>query len=106
MSEEVKEAMCLQVRGVASLLGENEPERRKIFRVLGKVMSNAFNVMDSNYDEVIGLGIYSVPSLLNHSCDPNSAVVFEARTLFLRSIKPLMQGDQVSSWLHSKSYPL
>ena len=97
MSKEVKMEMGLQVMGVVSLLGNTQQDKSEISSILGRVMSNAFNIMDSNHDECFGVGLYNGMSFLNHSCDPNCVVVFNSSCLFLRSIKPIHPGDEVTA---------
>lgn len=93
MTDQIRAEMALQVMGVASLLGD-DTSKADIFTILGKVMSNTFNICDVD-GTLVGLGVYLVPSLLNHSCEPNAVVVFHGRQLALRSIRPLSPGDQV-----------
>ena len=91
--------MAVQVMGVVLLLGDSDADRAAVFSILGKVMSNAFNVLDDSYDEVLGLGVYGLPSLLNHSCQPNSIAVFNGSKLLIRTITTLHPGDQVRQHL-------
>jgi len=58
-------------------------------------MSNAFHIMDSQHEEEVGVAVYGLPSLLNHSCDPNTVAVFSGSTICIRSIKTLSPGDEV-----------
>lgn len=88
--------MAAIVMGVVLLLGKDDADRELIFSTLGRVMSNTFNIMDSSYEKAVGLGVYGVPSLINHSCQPNSTVVFSDSTLILRCGLTLNPGDQVS----------
>lgn len=37
-----------------------------------------------------------VGSLINHSCDPNTVMVFECGQLRLRSLKPIRAGDEIT----------
>lgn len=94
--------MAVQVMGVVLLLGDSNADRAAVFSILGKVMSNAFNVLDDSYDEVLGLAVYVTPSLINHSCQPNSIAVFNGSKLLIRTITALHPGDQArrsNSWL-------
>ena len=97
MTEQTKIDVGVQVVGVASLLG-NDPTRggRDLSELVAKVMCNTFNILDEDYEDVMGFGVYGVPSLINHSCDPNCVALFRGRELVLRSILPLNPGEQVS----------
>lgn len=94
--------MGMQVMGVVLLLGDNDADRGLIFSTLGRVMSNAFSIMDSNYEQAVGLGVYGAPSLINHSCEANSIVLFSGSKLILRSALVLHPGDQASPNYSSK----
>lgn len=83
--------------GVALLLGnESGAEAADIFNVVSKVICNTFNILDRNYDQVVGLGVYPTPSLINHSCDPNCVALFSGKQLLLRSVLPINPGEQAS----------
>lgn len=108
MSEHTKADVAVQVMGVALLLGNESGGEgggaagaegggaADIFRVISKVMCNTFNILDQNHDQVLGLGVYPAPSLVNHSCDPNCVVLFRGKQLLLRSVLPINPGEQVS----------
>ena len=51
--------------------------------------------MDSRHEEEVGVAVYGLPSLLNHSCDPNTVAMFSGTRLSLKSIKYLSPGEQV-----------
>ena len=68
----------------------------ELFGILCKVLSNTFNILDRDYDCVLGLGVYGVPSLVNHSCDASCVAVFAGKQLVLRSVLPVNPGEQVS----------
>lgn len=106
MSDDVKTEMASQVMGVALLLGKDKSDigaasagasEAEIFATLSRVTCNTFNVLGVGgaYEEVVGLGVYATPSLLNHSCDPNCVVVFRGRELLVRSVLPVSKGEQV-----------
>jgi len=54
-------------------------------RIYGKLVINSFNIMDSEYQSV-GVGLYIVPSALDHSCAPNAAVAFDGKTIIVKCI--------------------
>jgi hypothetical protein len=59
-----------------------------------QVMSNSFTVCDEEM-QGIGVAIYGVPSLVNHSCSPNAVATFDGATLQLRAIRSIAAGDEV-----------
>ena len=64
-------------------------------------MSNVFNVIDSSHECAVGLAVYGLPSFLNHSCEPNTVVLFSGAELRLRSVRPIASGEQVRASLCS-----
>ncbi|CAG0917657.1 unnamed protein product [Notodromas monacha] len=45
----------------------------------------------------IGLALYPTVSLLKHSCDPNVKCFFKGDKVFVKSVKKLSKGDELSS---------
>ncbi len=85
------------VMGVASLLGDtSESTRCNITGIIARVDGNIFNVTDATHVESVGVALYGTASLINHSCDPNSLVVFNGRELTLKAMATLRPGDQVT----------
>ena len=54
--------------------------------------------MDSQHEKEVGVAVYGVPSLLNHSCDPNTVAVFSGTTICIRSIRNLAPGEEVGGY--------
>lgn len=95
-SEQAKKDLPYLVLGVTSLLGDtSEDARSLITSAVARVDGNAFNVLDSAHEDDVGVALYWVPSLVNHSCEPNSLITFDGRELTLRAVVPLKPGDQV-----------
>ena len=44
----------------------------------------------------IGTGIYIKTSMLNHSCDPNAILEFSNGIVFLRAMKNIKMGDEIT----------
>jgi len=63
----------------------------KAFELLCKFRCNAFKMSDGELRE-IGLGIYPIAALLNHSCSPNAVATFDGPTLHIRSIEDIPEG--------------
>ncbi|KAM8945522.1 histone-lysine N-methyltransferase SMYD3 [Pelodytes ibericus] len=66
-----------------------------ILELFGKVTCNSFTISDGEMQD-IGVGLYPSMSLLNHSCDPNCVIVFEGRCLFLRTVKEIPKGEELT----------
>ena len=43
----------------------------------------------------LGVGLYSAPSLLNHSCRPNTLPMFNGRQLLLKAVRDIGPGEQL-----------
>ncbi len=43
----------------------------------------------------VGVGLYSAPSLLNHSCRPNTLQLFNGRHLLLKALRDIGPGEQL-----------
>ena len=70
------------------------PPKTEVLDIYGKVLINSFNIMNDEYQSV-GIGLYLAASVLDHSCDPNSSVIFDGKNLVLRSIKDVTHFDQI-----------
>ena len=46
----------------------------------------------------VGVGVYPTLSLINHSCEPNSVIIFDKDVATLRSIKDVKAGEQVGQF--------
>ncbi|XP_069786962.1 histone-lysine N-methyltransferase SMYD3 [Narcine bancroftii] len=66
-----------------------------LLHFFGQVMCNCFTISDGEMQEV-GIGLYPSMSLLNHSCDPNSVMVFEGKLLQLRAVQPIPQNEELT----------
>ncbi len=43
----------------------------------------------------VGVALYSAPSLLNHSCRPNTLTLFNGLQLFLKAVRDIGPGEQL-----------
>ncbi|XP_077213980.1 SET domain group 37 isoform X2 [Tasmannia lanceolata] len=60
-----------------------------------KLACNAHTICDSEL-RPLGTGLYPIISIINHSCMPNSVLVFEGRLAVVRAVEPIAKGDEVS----------
>lgn len=68
-------------------------------RILERLESNAFSVVDHDMSSVAGIGLYTVAAAINHSCDPNCYQTFDlfsAATLSIRASRNIKKGEEIS----------
>ncbi|XP_043860494.1 histone-lysine N-methyltransferase SMYD3 isoform X1 [Dromiciops gliroides] len=101
LSEEKKEglrhlAVTLQLYLKVEIQDASQlPPAFDIFESFAKVICNGFTISNGEMQEV-GVGLYPSMSLLNHSCDPNCAIVFEGPRLFLRAVRNIQLGEELT----------
>ncbi|XP_006897801.1 PREDICTED: histone-lysine N-methyltransferase SMYD3 [Elephantulus edwardii] len=71
------------------------PPSFDVFEAFAKVICNSFTICDAEMQEV-GVGLYPSMSLLNHSCDPNCSIVFSGPCLFLRAVRDIEVGEELT----------
>ena len=69
----------------ASLMG-NIPLQDDVMEIYGKMMVNAFNIVNGVIEN-IGYGLYLGTSVLDHSCAPNAHWHFRGKDMIIRSIE-------------------
>ncbi|XP_042408549.1 histone-lysine N-methyltransferase ASHR1-like isoform X1 [Zingiber officinale] len=67
---------------------------KEITHNFSKLSCNAHTICD---DELrpLGTGLYPVISMINHSCVPNSILMFEYRMGFVRATEPITKGTEI-----------
>ncbi|XP_062825032.1 histone-lysine N-methyltransferase SMYD3 isoform X2 [Anolis carolinensis] len=101
LSEEMKEGLGhlaktlqlylkVEIQDVSQL-----PPALDVFETFAKVACNCFSISNGEMQDV-GVGLYPSMSLLNNSCDPNCAIVFEGPELHLRSIREIQEGEELT----------
>ncbi|KZV33046.1 histone-lysine N-methyltransferase ASHR1-like [Dorcoceras hygrometricum] len=73
---------------------DSEINIKEIAENFSKLACNAHTICDS---ELIphGTGLYPVISIINHSCLPNSVLVFEGRLAVVRAVQHIPKGTEV-----------
>lgn len=61
------------------------PSKPELLEIFGKVIINSFNIMNNEYQS-IGIGLYLAASVFDHSCNPNSVIIFNGKELIARYI--------------------
>ncbi|KAI6661342.1 Histone-lysine N-methyltransferase SMYD3 [Oopsacas minuta] len=66
-----------------------------VYRALEKLYTNTFSVLT---EELVpkAVAVYSVASLLNHSCRPNCVQHFSGRQITIRAIERVAAGDELT----------
>ncbi|OMO98251.1 hypothetical protein CCACVL1_04275 [Corchorus capsularis] len=59
-----------------------------------KLSRNTHTITGSQM-EPLGIGLYLVISLINHSCSPNTVLVFEGKEAVIRAVQQIQKGDEV-----------
>ncbi|CDP12438.1 unnamed protein product [Coffea canephora] len=59
-----------------------------------KLACNAHTICDAEL-RPLATGLYPVISLINHSCLPNSVLVFEGRLAVVRAVEHIPKGTEV-----------
>ncbi|GMY06847.1 histone-lysine N-methyltransferase ASHR1 isoform X1 [Fagus crenata] len=67
---------------------------KEIAENFSKFACNAHTICDSEL-RPLGTGLYPVVSIINHSCSPNSVLVFEGRLAVIRAMQYIPQGAEV-----------
>jgi SET domain len=58
-------------------------------------MINSITLVSPSFDQ-IGMTFDPTVAMLNHSCNPNAAIVFDENMLSVRSIRDITEGEQVT----------
>nr|GLL44340.1 histone-lysine N-methyltransferase ASHR1 [Ipomoea trifida] len=67
---------------------------KEITENFSKFACNAHTICDSEL-KPLGTGLYPVISIINHSCLPNSVLVFEGRLAVVRAVQHIKKGTEV-----------
>ncbi|KAL6217173.1 hypothetical protein ACLB2K_010390 [Fragaria x ananassa] len=67
---------------------------KEIAENFSKFACNAHTICDSEL-KPLGTGLYPVISIINHSCLPNSVLLFEGRTAVVRAVQHIPKGAEV-----------
>ncbi|OMO50102.1 hypothetical protein COLO4_38230 [Corchorus olitorius] len=71
--------------------------RKSCFKAFGHFiqLSRNTHTITGSQMEALGIGLYLVISLINHSCSPNSVLVFEGKEAVIRAVQQIRKGDEV-----------
>ncbi|KAF7829866.1 histone-lysine N-methyltransferase ASHR1 [Senna tora] len=71
-----------------------EIDIKEIAENFSKFACNAHTICDSEL-RPLGTGLYPVISIINHSCLPNSVLVFEGKSAIVRAVQHIPKGSEV-----------
>lgn len=60
-----------------------------------KLLINSITLVTQTFDP-IGIAFDPLASLINHSCDPNSVMIFNGRSLSVRALKEISKGEEIT----------
>ncbi|BFZ62174.1 hypothetical protein YB2330_003256 [Saitoella coloradoensis] len=100
--DEIKEAggpkeemVTLFSRAAKEYSKENELDIASAESIFSTFISNCLSLLTASFDEV-GLTADPLVCLLNHSCSPNAAVVFENKNLTIRSVRAIGPKEEIT----------
>ncbi|KAF3788479.1 Histone-lysine N-methyltransferase [Nymphaea thermarum] len=67
---------------------------KEIAQNFSRLACNAHTICDSEL-RPLGTGLYPVISIINHSCLPNSVLLFEGKLAVVRAVEPIIRGSEV-----------
>ncbi|KAJ6818099.1 histone-lysine N-methyltransferase ASHR1 isoform X1 [Iris pallida] len=79
---------------VKLVLSSVDVDLKEIAENFSKLACNAHTICDSEL-RPLGTGLYPVISIINHSCVPNSVLVFEGRVAYVRAMEHVAKGTEV-----------
>ncbi|KAJ3395652.1 SET and MYND domain-containing protein 3 [Lobulomyces angularis] len=79
----------------SSIFDENLFHATFMIELFCKVSVNSHTIVD-NEQASKGLGLYLNAAKVNHSCDPNSIVIFHRNELSLRTVKDVEAGEEIN----------
>ncbi|KAJ8501249.1 hypothetical protein OPV22_011801 [Ensete ventricosum] len=79
---------------VSLVLPSLEIDLKETTHNFSKLSCNAHTICDGEL-RPLGTGLYPVISIINHSCVPNSVLVFENRVAFVRAMEPIAKGTEI-----------
>ncbi|KAL8485506.1 hypothetical protein ACS0TY_027698 [Phlomoides rotata] len=73
---------------------DSQINMKEIAEFFSKLACNAHTICDGEL-RPLGTGLYPVISIINHSCLPNSVLVFEGRQAVVRAMQNIQKGTEV-----------
>ena len=78
-------------------------DRGELFEHFCKIVVNCYSILNTELNE-IGVSIYVLESVFDHSCDPNAAPVFDGIDLEIRALRDISSSEKITiSYLDLKA---
>ncbi|EQC38788.1 hypothetical protein SDRG_03747 [Saprolegnia diclina VS20] len=87
-------ALVLQILG-ATNVADTLPSMHRLLLTFAMLNCNAFTVC-SPEQVPLGIGFYPLAAAYNHACVPNCVATFCGRDLYLRALRPISRGDELT----------
>ena len=68
---------------------------REVARLLARFACNNHTICDEEL-RPIGVGIYPLAAMVNHSCEPNACQVFRGQRILFKAVRDLAPGDEIT----------
>ncbi len=68
---------------------------KQLISYFGKMKINALSISNEDLSLSIASGLYLSASSLNHSCYPNSVVIFDGPRLYVKAITDIKKNEEV-----------
>ena len=100
VSEDFREKMFVALSDLLDIFPENEVQftAKKLFSLSCRITANSHAVFDPTRftNQPIGLGMFPLTAILNHSCSPNAVFFTNSNgEMQVDTIRPLEQGEQI-----------
>ncbi|KAL3894739.1 MAG: hypothetical protein SGCHY_005102 [Lobulomycetales sp.] len=82
--------------GLVDDLRDEDARRDMIFDLLSKIESNCFGICAFTKQSVVGRALFPLASFFNHSCAPNCVLEQKARSVHIRALKEIFEGEELS----------
>ncbi|BBN09598.1 [histone H3]-lysine4/36 N-trimethyltransferase SMYD [Marchantia polymorpha subsp. ruderalis] len=80
---------------VKAIVTPLEVDLKETCELFCRIACNAHTICDDEFRPV-GTGLYPVVSIINHSCAPNSVLLFDGRRAIVRAIQKIDRGTEVT----------
>merc|ERR1712179_523421 len=76
---------------------ENLPDDndKLLYHLFGVLECNGFSINDSRGITIVGVGVYPTISLLNHSMEPNCVAISMGKSVHVRALKDIAEGEEL-----------
>ena len=62
------------------------PDKHEVLKIYGKIIINAFDIVNDGLTEGIAQGLYLESSVFDHSCSPNAVWSYRGKEMYIRTV--------------------